>query len=942
MELDNVEDIYALSPMQEGMLYHTLSDPQSGVFVSQVCCELAGNLDVSRLQSSWDHVVQKQAALHTVFLWDGLDSPLQVVRQRVETPWEHQDWTHLNQEQQQKRLSDLLLQDRRRGLELSQDPVMRMTLIQETSSRWRWIWTVHHMICDGWSAAMILRDFFQRYSGVRQDETAGAESVFLYRDYIVWLQQCDLEFAESFWREQLAGFEEPTRIHAIGYSTNHPEEPRRRQQTRFIGRTVADSIRRFVKDQRVTLNTAVLGAWALLLCQYGDQDDVVFGVTVSGRPPALPGIEDAVGLFINTLPMRIQTPGDANLNDWLREIQSQLIQMRDLEYSPLSKVQSWSEIPRGQPLFDSVVVFENYPSSDALVTNSALEVSEIQVLDQSNYPLALLILPKDEIELICIHDPERFSSEFIGQLTNDFVSILKQFTQASATQLADISPGPGSSFMSVCGRATTESPSGCCRIHDLFERNARQSPDAIAVVSEERTLTYRQLENCANSLARELRDQGVGPDARVGIYCERSCELIIGILAVLKAGGAYVPLDPRYPDDHIRFIAADAEIDVVLVPDTLKQRVPVDAAKLVTISDLDWLADDSIDPPAVQTNGDNVAYVIYTSGSSGKPKGVLVSHRNLLHSTFARMALYRAPVGRFLLLSSFAFDSSVAGIFWTLCDGGTLVLPRPGAEQDAKELLQLIADQQITHTLCLPSLYSILINDARHDQVVSLEVSIVAGEPCSFPVYEAHRNKAPGAMLYNEYGPTEATVWSTVYRLTDADVGQQIPIGKPIPGSSVYVLDRRGRPAPVGVPGEVFIGGDGVAVGYLNRPELTSECFVLRTIGDSGPSRLYRTGDLACYRPDGNLMFLGRADRQVKIRGYRIELGEIEQVLRQHPAVSEAVTIARDKTNRDQDVETICARLNALDSEHAFRLLRQVEFLPEDQTGHRHRDDREP
>jgi amino acid adenylation domain-containing protein len=423
----------------------------------------------------------------------------------------------------------------------------------------------------------------------------------------------------------------------------------------------------------------------------------------------------------------------------------------------------------------------------------------------------------------------------------------------------------------------------------------KEKPDSLALVFEQQEITYRQLDRRANRIAHRLCAMGVGAEVCVGLYVDRCIDMIVGILGILKAGGAYVPLDTAYPIEHIRFILEDANLSVVLTQQALLDSVPEISARAIAIETFFAPSEEPQDvSPPCNTQSENLAYVIYTSGSTGKPKGVMVTHLNLVHSTTARINFYRGDVGRFLLLSSFAFDSSVAGIFWSLCTGGALVLPAGGLEQDTDRLALLIADRRVTHLLCLPVLYKLILEYARRDQLTSLKVVMVAGEACPSTVVKQHLTLLPQTSLYNEYGPTEATVWSTVHRVAPDDQAGPVPIGRPIANTQAYLLDQHQHLVPVGVCGEIYLSGMGLARGYLNRPELTAQRFVSLPSEPETSRRMYRTGDLACYRNDGRLLFLGRADSQVKIRGYRVELGGIEETLVGYPDVGEAGVVLQE------------------------------------------------
>jgi len=443
---------------------------------------------------------------------------------------------------------------------------------------------------------------------------------------------------------------------------------------------------------------------------------------------------------------------------------------------------------------------------------------------------------------------------------------------------------------------TTAEPPGERLIHRWFEAQAARTPTAAAVVAAGRTLSYAELDARANRLAHHLVGLGAGPDVAVGLCVDRSPEMVVGILGILKAGAAYVPLDPEYPRDRLAYMVEDSRTPLVVTESRLRDSLPgVDAGVVL----LDELAGGAKAPPAVAAGPENLAYVIYTSGSTGRPKGVQVEHRNLVHSTHARVLGYRRPVDRFLLLSSFAFDSSVAGLFWTLCQGGTLVLPPRDAQGDPAAIARLVPEHRVSHVLCVPTLLGLVLAEAPALALESLTTVIVAGEACPRELPGRLRACLPGAELYNEYGPTEATVWSTVHRCDPGALGA-VSIGRPVANTRTYVVDDQLRPVPAGVPGELLVGGEGVARGYLGRPALTAERFLPDPFGGRPGGRLYRTGDLVRWRLDGTLEFLGRLDGQVKIRGHRIELGEVEAALGRHPSVREAVAVAREDSPGDQ------------------------------------------
>ena len=610
--------------------------------------------------------------------------------------------------------------------------------------------------------------------------------------------------------------------------------------------------------------------------------DVVLGTTVAGRSATLPGVERGVGLFINTLPMRVAVKPSQRLGDWMKGIQANQIGAQEHEHTSLAAIQRWSDAPSGRALFESIVVFENYPPPEGREPGNDLTVGNVTYAESSNYPLAVLVEVGESLEVVFVYDTARLSMEAIASLGSQMTKVLEEFVAGPDARL--------SSFRIVADKAEREMQAFGTgppldtddrTIHEIISSVAARCPDSAAVSFDDRSITYRQLDNLADAMAARLAAAGVGPGRLVGLHVTQSIEMIVGMLGILKAGGAYVPLDPTYPVEHIRGLLTGDAIDVVLTDSEGLGDLP---GSMIIID----VTGPAPAAPAIQrprVTSDGLAYVIHTSGSTARPKGVMVTHRSL------------DPVGRFLLLSSFAFDSSVAGIFWTLATGGTLVLPPPHFERNVDGLLALAKCQRVTHTLCLPSLYRVLLDNAQHDELPSLQVAIVAGEACPSGVVASHFDRLPTTALHNEYGPTEATVWATVHKATAADQDSLLPIGRPIAGSSVFLLDEYGHRVPLGFPGELCIAGAAVTSGYLSRPDLTAERFVTVEL-DGARRRIYRSGDLATHRADGTIDFLGRVDRQLKIRGHRIEAGAVESALRELPSIDDVAVSGRAATGR--------------------------------------------
>ncbi len=628
-----------------------------------------------------------------------------------------------------------------------------------------------------------------------------------------------------------------------------------------------------------------------------------------------------VGYFVNTLPMRSDLSGNPAFETVLGQVRATVLEGLEHQDFPFALMVDRLRLPRGPsrtPVYQVMFVFQQAQVLDSQgLTPFALRESgprmdlgglaiESMALDLGTAQFDLTLVAaeqEDRLALSLEYNSDLFDAATVDRLLDHFQTLLESIVAAPDRPIESLGLLPAAErrlLLSTWGTHASDPPPAEL-ITQLFEDQVSRNPGARALVFADQELTYAGLDERANRLAHGLRQFGVGLEARVGLFVERSLEMIVGILGILKAGGAYVPLDPESPSERLEFLVADAGIEVLLTQEHLRGRLPTQIKRVIC---LDADHGPGTDVAAIDTgneagsapaqSGDNLAYVIYTSGSTGTPKGVMVTHRNLVHSTHARLQYYDEPMSGFLLLSSVAFDSSVAGIFGTLCQGATLVLPPPRAERDLALLGRLIRDHRVSHLLCVPSLYELLLAEAAADRLGGLRVAIVAGEPCRPGLVQRHHAALPQTALVNEYGPTEATVWCSAHRCRPSEERLLVPIGRPIAHARLYVLDPGGEPAPIGVVGELYVGGPGVARGYLNRPELTAERFLPDRFSGAAGDRLYRTGDLARWLPDGNLEFRGRLDDQVKVRGHRIELGEVESALMQHPAVREAVAVVRE------------------------------------------------
>lgn len=912
MNMKNVDSVYPLSPMQQGMLFHSLYAPESGVYVEQLNCTLDGDLSVRAFERAWQRVVERHAILRTGFIGESLKEPVQVVYREVKVSVTQHDWRALPPADQSAQLAVFLQTDRTRAFDLAAAPLLRLTLIRMAAHTYEFVWSYHHALLDGWSTPMLIQEVLAFYEAARRGEELRLPPARPYRAYIAWLKRQSLAEAETYWRRTLQGFTAPTPLvvdKPLGPSGDIDAKSYE-LETRLSAATTA-ALQALARQQHFTLSTIVQGAWTLLLSRYSGEDDVLFGATVSGRPVDLPDAESMIGLFINTLPVRVKVREDVSVIAWLKSLQTQLAELRQYEYSPLVQIQSWSDVPRGLPLFESILVFENYPAAAALQQHEgSLQLRNVQSVEQTNYPLNLVAGADQELLLRLLYDEQRFERTAIERMLGHLATILESIA-ANSTQLLREVPllteGEQQQLLIEWNNTAADYPSDRCA-HQLFEAQAARTPEAIAVTYQAEAVTYRELNQRANRLAHHLRKAGIGPEHVVSICVERSIEMIVGVLGVLKAGGAYLPIDPSYPPDRIAFMLQDSGAAILLtqhavLPELLNQEPSITNRKLICL-DTDWpaIAPECDDNPGNLTTPDNLAYIIYTSGSTGRPKGTLLHHGGLCNLATAYIRDFRIqPNSRVLQFFAFGFDGSVADIFSTLLSGATLCLVPRATLLSPPDLYRLLQTQRITVVMTPPAALSMLPAADLPD----IKTLMVGGDTC--PPELAARWCA-GRLFFNAYGPTETTIAVSWYRVEDpADAATTVPIGRPIANTQFYILDRRLRPVPIGVPGELYIGGAGLARGYLNRPDLTAEKFIpnpfdpqINNQQSTISNRLYKTGDLVRYRADGNIEFLGRIDQQVKIRGFRVELGEIEALLSQQPGVRECAVLAREDTPNDK------------------------------------------
>ncbi|WP_068774889.1 non-ribosomal peptide synthetase [Paenibacillus sp. FJAT-26967] len=883
----NVEDILALTPTQEGMLFHHVSSQDKGYYVQQLTVTISGDLCSRTFQKAWDTVIHNNEMLRTVYRWVKLVRPVQIVLKSREILVVEHDFSYCTPEESKKHAQAIKDKDRQLEPDLEKEP-FRITLCKLGSSTSDMILTWHHILFDGWSNGILLKEFLDAYRALASGIDPIVPEKSKFKEFIKWKSMQDKASQELFWKDYLHGLEERTSLPESQESRNSSEPLAAGKLVSVLTESETEDISRFVSRHELTLASLIYTTWGILLSKYNQTDDVMFGTTVSGRVPKIQAIENMVGMFINTIPLRFQSKPDERVQDVLRNVNEQLQKREEFENTPLPDIGGYSGLGNHEPLFNSIVVLENYPLDSSIQGDEALKLMHYQMYETTHYGLTLGVQTSGALELDFSYDPALFTSCTVERMAGHFKQILKQMLRQSDMQLRDIvilTSEEQNQILTVFNSSSAPAPSEL--VHTLFERQTEQAPDQTAVTFNGRSCTYREINERSNRLARYLRLQGVQPDQLVAIVMERSDAFIVAMLAVLKAGAAYVPVDHEYSQARIEYILQDSQADILLIQTGLADNVSFEGR--IILADSEEI--DTCNPANLESlnSSEHAAYVIYTSGSTGNPKGVVVEHRNLLAyvQAFQREFLLSSR-DVFLQQASCSFDVFIEEVYPILVAGGGIVIAARMDVMDIRQLIQLIQVHQVTMVSCSP----LLLNELNKQQGMNSVHTYISGGDVLKPEYISDLIKR--AKIYNTYGPTEATVCATYYRCTSS-LAKNIPIGRPILNYQVYILDVNDNLLPIGISGEICIAGNGVARGYWNQPDLTAQKFVANPYFPG--VRMYRTGDVGRWLPDGNIQFAGRNDEQIKIRGFRIEPGEVEHGLQTHADIEEAVVLPVEDAN---------------------------------------------
>ncbi|MCP4215911.1 MAG: amino acid adenylation domain-containing protein [bacterium] len=947
MKRTDVKAIYSLSPMQEGMLFHARLDDSSTAYFEQMAVTLSGRLRFDLMEKTLNLLTARYDVLRTVFTYKKTRVPRQVVLKKRKAAARYENISHLAPPAQKEFIAKFKEDDRKQGFDLSKGPLIRSALLELSPESYILVWSYHHILMDGWCFGIIFKDFIEIYTCLQNGETPALPPAAPYIRFIKWLEKQDKKSGLAHWRRYLSGYDRRAVIPCRTALTNNDDYLGGKRYL-FLEESLTAQLDKTARTNQVTFNTLVQTLWGLLLQVYNNTDDVVFGAVVSGRPPDIPGINKMVGLFINTVPVRVRVGAADGLpfNTLLEQVHKESILSRAFEYLPLAEIQSQSELKH--ELMHHILGFESFPmqegGDDESGDSHGPAVEEIEGYEQTNYQFNVMVVPGPQLEVKFMFNALLYEPAFVERMLSHLQNMILQVTENPALNIAtlDILSEEERRQLLVDFNGTATPYRDTETIHDVFRYQAARTPDSTAIVDSASTaktkLSYAQLDERAEQLARNLRDKGVSPGVIVGIMVDKSVEMITGILAVLKAGAAYLPIDPQYPRARKLFILKDSGIRFLLTQHHLKapnanlveniRPIPPDAdtgEPIRPVPKIELLPIDDENIYAAEITGTlpvtaptDPAYIIYTSGTTGVPKGVVVRHRGLVSlNTCFRKDFGLTTGDRVLQFASISFDASVWEIFMALLNGATLYLPDPETIGSTGKFENYMEANGIT-VVTLPPAYALQLDT---DSLHTLRILITAGSAAPRELVEKYRSKL---RYINAYGPTESTVCATYWKVPAAGaLPHRLHIGTPVPNTQIHILDTHNRLLPKGVPGELCISGTGLAAGYLNRPELTALRFA-RSMPPAAKGRLfpprvagpleplwplragelgtaecdendrvyYRTGDLALWMEDGNVEFLGRIDTQVKIRGFRIELGEIENVLLKQKKIKEATVQA--------------------------------------------------
>ncbi len=907
---EEIKSIYSLTPMQEGMLFHYLKDTKSSVYFEQFSVKITGKANVKNFEKSFDILMQRYDIFRSSIVYKDLKKPKQLVLKNRTSEVYYKDISYMQEEEKSEYIRKCKNKDRERGFDLSNDNLIRLSILDFAEATKIIIWSFHHIIMDGWCLGIVFNEFFSIYNTLSKGAPLNLTPINEYKNYVDWIDKQDNNEARDYWKEYLGGYEQLTGIMA-SKSAGKVREYNKEEYIFRINKDLTLQLKNFASKNHATLSNVIHLIWAIILQRYNNTNDVVFGSVVSGRPSEIEGIEKMVGLFVNTLPVRVKSEGNTTVLQLLENIQNNAIKSLKYSYYPLVEIQTDSELK--DKLLNHIIAFENYPIQD--ISEHSKVASEIEisldtndVYEQINYDFNIMVGPAEDIIFRFSYNSCLYDHEYIQRISEHVLSVVEQLLTAEDMKVSHIillNEKEKVKLINEFNDTKKDFPENKTII-DIFVEQAQKTPDNTALIYRDKQTTYKQVHDYSSVMAEKLLSSGSKQGGKIGILMERCSEMILGILSILKAGCAYVPIDPACPKDRLQFILKDSDVAILLTTkqyyDTLCETLSNHSLAIYCLDSENLYIDNKYHDNknggvnAIESRPHDLAYIIYTSGSTGNPKGVTVENYSAVNLLNYMQEQY--PVSEndtYLLKTNYTFDVSVTEIFGWFFGGGRLAILNKGDEKNPSEILAEIVKNDVTHINFVPSMLNVFlgtINKEEAKKLSCLKYVFSAGEEISTDTVRRFFEIIPHVQLENLYGPTEATVYATRYSITENDCLKTfIPIGKPIQNLNAFILDSNQQITPIGVEGELCLSGVGLARGYLNNPELTNTKF-LQNPFVSG-ERLYRTGDLCKWLSDGNIEYLGRLDHQVKIRGHRIELGEIEAVTNQFFAIKENVVTAK-------------------------------------------------
>lgn len=896
---NDIEDIVEINPVQEGMLFYYLEDPTSDCYFEQICLEIEGETDPDKIKWAWEKVVENNRVLRSVFRWDGLEQPIQIILKKVDLNFVEYDFSNIkNDNDLQDKCSSLILNDRKNVFSLEKVP-FRVTFCRKSDRKFLLIISNHHIILDGWSTGIILNQFMNFYN---YDNYNTGIQIFKISDYAEYMRSFNRVESIGYWRNYLSNIDSPALLKGSKSGRGKNENYNIKIDSKIIND--------FIKTNKITLAEFFYFAWALLLRTYLNCEDIIFGTTISGRNIEVPGIDKAVGLFINTLPLRVKISDMASLGKMMSDIRKSLVERQDYEALSQSEINQALKVDSSEPMYDSIVVVENYPFDKNDNEKNLIHLTDYSIFEKTNYSITVNISEKKHhIEVNFIYNNEIFSDSYIKNMLRHFENIIMNITECGLSEKCiniELLSADEKGKIEDFNNTSCDYNSNSC-VHYEFEKNVILYSDKIAVKYDGKSMTYGELNNAANFYANKLRSAGVTNNSIVGILFERSFEMMIAILAVLKAGGAYMPIAIDIPEERLNYILEDSGVKIIVTVSDFNGKFN-DHSQL-NIIDLDYAGYDNTvvyDDPVHINEKNDLVYIIYTSGTTGNPKGVMLEHHSLMNRIGWMDKSYPIDVEDMVLQKTpYTFDVSVWELLWWSQKGACLCFIKQGDEKNPDRIVEEIHNNNVTVMHFVPAMFSVFIEYLENnvellDKLSSLKYIFTSGEALNANQVNRFYKINDKADIVNLYGPTEATIDVSVYHCNRGKIYETIPIGKPIDNTKLYVVNSAYNIQPIGVAGELCICGVNLARGYLNKPELTKEkfCSGSRDIDQ----RFYKTGDITRLMPDGNIEYLGRCDDQVKIRGLRIELGEIENVIGRYDSISEVAATIKKSSSGDNQI----------------------------------------